>query len=272
MQEAKAQEGLPAFAGQPLRDVPVPAAEVWGEDEFGKALLAEYQDRVRLDFGENPFLKVFKPAGGIVHGSNPFATVLVDMIVRPALRVATPPDLQAILEAKRRAASLIQIQGGYKDAAFALRSVKEPNSYIAESLAKQLPTKVEWPVVLYLSGLRLVKDSQSPCHLRFELTSDSRYFTAPILDEKSGHFDDAHVDGATGLPTKITGAGRYFYSTEEGMSRLYLGRGLSIDTIWDELGNSQADGRVVLCNNGVPPELMSEYTKQLDKATALLDR
>jgi len=272
MREAKHGEGFPKFAGEALRHLPVPAAEVWVEEEFGSAVLAEYQERVRLDFDENPFLKVFKLAGGIVHGSNPFGVVLVDMIVRPAVRVATPPDLQAILVARRQAAALVEIHGGYKDAALALRSVKEPNSYLAENLRRQLPARMEWPVVVYLSGLRLVKDPLSPCSLSFELTSKSRYFSAPILDEKSGHFDDANVDGPTGLPAKMAGTARYFYSTEEGMSRVYLGRGLSIDTIWDELGNSQADGRVVFCDNSVPPELISDYIKRLDAATALLEK
>lgn len=272
MADAKRGAELPPFEGKPLRDVPVPAAEIWVEDEFGKAVLDEYNERVRLDYDENPFLKVFKVAGGIVHGSNPFATCLVDMIVRPAVRVATPPDLQAILMARQKASALVQIRGGYKDAALVLRSVKEPNSYIAEKFVEQLDPKTEWPVVIYLSGLQLVKDPKSPCHLSFEFTSQTRAFSAPMLKEKSGHFDDAQVDGPTGLPTRLGGTGRYFYGTEEGLARLYLGRGSSIDTIWDELGNSQADGRVCFVDNAVRPDKVSEYVKAIDVATDLLER
>lgn len=272
MVEAKRSVSLPPFPGVPLRDVPVPRAQVWGDDQFGTAVLTEYNERVRRDFDENPFLRVFKSAGGVVHGSNPFGTCLVDMIVRPAVRVATPPDLQAILLARGQTASTIEIRGGYKDVALVLRSVKEPNSYIAERLVEQLDPKIEWPVAVYLSGLKLVKDPKSPCSLSFKFTSETRALHAPILDSKSGHFDDAHVDGATGLPTRIGGTGRYLYSTTEGLCRLYLGRGSSIDTIWDELGNSQADGRVAFIDNAVPPEKVSEFVAGLDAAAKLLER
>lgn len=272
MAQAKRGAGPPSFPGKALRDVPVPAAEVWVDDEFGKAVLNEYNERVRVDFDENPFLRVFQVAGGIVHGSNPFATCLVDMIVRPSLRVATPPDLHAVLVAQRKASTLVNIRGGYNDAGLVLRSVKEPNSYIAQNFVEQLDPKMAWPVVIYLSGLQLVKDPKSPCHLSFRLTRESHAFSAPIMDEKSGHFDDAHVDGATGLPTQLGGTGRYFYSTEEGLARLYLGRGSSLDTIWDELGNSQADGRVCLVKNDVPPDKVSEYLRLVDVATDLLER
>jgi hypothetical protein len=271
MAEARKPVELPPFQGKALRDLPVLRGEVWKDNEFGNAVLQEYNDRVRLDFDENPFLKIFKMAGGVVHGSNPFGVVLLDMIVRPELRVATPPDLQAILEARGKAADLPQIRGGYKDSAFALRSVKEPNSYLAEAFVEQLDPKIAWPVVIYLSGLELVKDSESPCGLSFKFTFYTHAFHAPILEQSSDHFYNAKVDRKTGLPTELGGTGRYFYSTEEGLSRVYLGRGSSIDTIWDELSNSQADGRVVFFDNSLPPERVSEYLKRLDHAGRLLE-
>ncbi|KPK65259.1 MAG: hypothetical protein AMK73_03510 [Planctomycetes bacterium SM23_32] len=270
MSETRTPAELPPFPGKPIRDLPIPNGLVWKDDEFGNAVLTEYNDRVRLDFDENPFLKAFKMAGGVVHGSNPFGVVLLDMIVRPHLRVATLPDLQVILDARGKAADLPQIRGGYKDAAFALRSVKEPNSYLAERLGEQLDTKMPWPAVIYLSGLQLVKDSESPCGLTFKFTFYTHAFHAPILSESSDHFYNAKVDRTTGLPTELGGTGRYFYSTEEGLSRIYLGRGSSIDTIWDELSNSQADGRVVFVDNSLPPERVAEYLKRLDHAGRLL--
>ncbi len=271
MSEKQDAEGLPDFAGKPVRDLPVPTAKLWREDEFGSAVLAEYLARVRQDFDENPFLKIFKVAAGIVHGSNPFAVCLVDMIVRPTVRVATPVDLHVILNSRGKTSDPVKMRGGYKDAGLVLRSVKEPNSYFAERLVEQLDPKMEWPVCVHLSGLILMKDPDSPCGLSFELGPDSRAYHAPVLAEKSGHFDNANVDPVTGLPTAIEGTGRYFYGMDEGLSRLYLGRGSSIDTIWEELDNSQVDGRVVLVDNSVPPETMSEYVKQLDRARRLLD-
>lgn len=266
------KEGVrPPFAGKPLRDVPIPAAQLWRDDEFGAAVLSEYNERVRLDFNENPFLKVFRVPAGVVHGSNPFAVCLVDMMVRPEVRIATLVDLQAILDSRHRTSSPVDMRGGYKDAAFALRSVKEPNSYLAERLTEQLDPETEWPVVIYLSGLALAKDPESPCGLAFRFTEETRYFHAPILGEESGHFDDAAMDRSTGLPVRLGGTERYFYSIQEGLARVYVGRGSSIDTIWDELGNSQVDGRVVLVDNSVPSDKMAEYLGQLDGAIGLLE-
>ncbi|MHC5033965.1 MAG: hypothetical protein ACYTFZ_02910 [Planctomycetota bacterium] len=270
MTEGDEGSGLPAFVGKPLRDVPVPAAELWHEDKFGEAVLDEYNERVRLDFDENPFLKIFKVAAGIIHGSNPFAVCLVDMIVRPQVRVATLADLQAILDARDKTSRPIKMRGGYKDAALALRTVSEPNVYLGDRLKEQLPPHVHWPVVISLSGLELVKDPASPCGLAFELTPRTQAHHAPILDASSGHFSDSLVDRATGLPKAIEGTGRYFYSMNKGLARLYLGRGSSIDTIWEELGSSQVDGRVVFVNNAITSERLSEYIRRLDDAVKLV--
>jgi hypothetical protein len=264
------QAQRPEFAGTPLRDVPVPAADLLRDDDFGTSILAEYNERTRRDFGDHPFLKVLKTSGGVVHGSNPFAVCLVDMIVRPRVRVATLVDLQAILDSKGKVASTVPLRGGYKDAALALRSVRQPNAYLAEHLAEQIGAKFQWPAVVLLSGLALVKDDNSPCGLGFQATDQTSAFHAPVLSEKSGHFSNQLVDRATGLPARVEGTGRYFYSIEGGLSRVYMGRGSSIDTIWDELGNSQADGRIVLVDNTVPSRKLGPYTAKLDEATDLL--
>jgi len=70
---ARDRKARPPFTGKPLRDVPIPAAKLWRDDEFGTAVLSDYNERLQKDFGENPFLKIYKVAAGIVHGSNPFA-------------------------------------------------------------------------------------------------------------------------------------------------------------------------------------------------------
>ncbi|MHC4480983.1 MAG: hypothetical protein ACYS1C_08470 [Planctomycetota bacterium] len=270
MADPKNEPTLPPFAGKALRDVPVPAATLWRDDEFGSAVLEQYNSRVAEEFGDNPHLNIFKVAAGIVHGSNPFAVCLVDMIVRPQVRVATMADLQAILDAAGKTETPVKMRGGYKDAGLVLRSVKEPNTYLAERLGDEVGTKIKWPLVIYLSGLEVARDSDSPCGLTFRFTRHTRTFHAPILEAESGDFSSEDVDPTTGLPTRIEGTGRYFYSMDKGLARLYLGRGSSVDTIWDELGNSQVDGRIVFVNNDIPPEQMSEYLRRLDGATRLL--
>ncbi len=57
-----------------------------------------------------------------------------------------------------------------------------------------------------------------------------------------------------------------------GLARLYIGRGWSVDSIWDELANSQPDGGVVIADNAVPPQKVAEYISLLDAATGVLPR
>lgn len=259
-----------AFEGRAFRAMYVPRADLWREDEFGEALLVEYHERVALDFGNNPVLRVLKVSGGVVHGSNPFVACLVDMIARPQARVATPVDLQVMLDCERAGHAPLKLRGSYKDAGLVLRSVHNPNGYLAQKLSEEVGLKVDLPAVVFLSGLRIVNDSDSPYGLAFELTDESQVVSAPVLMEKSGHFDNDVVDRTTGLPTRIDGAERYFYGSDEGLTRLYLGRGYALDTIWDELANSQPDGRVVLVDNRMPPAKMAAYMEKLREAAETL--
>lgn len=270
MAKAHAAKDRPAFSGEPLRDIPVPQAGFLKDDEFGAAVLAEYHDRVRTEFNNHPDLRIFKTAAGIVHGSNPFAAVLLDTIVRPDYRIATPADLQAVLDGERRGSGP-NLRGCYKDTALVLRTIGEPNGYIGQRLSKQIGLHEELPLVVCLTGLDLVMDDNSPNGLSFRTTGNSIYFHAPILMEKSDHFDNRHVDRKAGLPTRFGGSERYYYGMQEGLTRLYVGRGWSIDSIWDELANSQPDGRIVFIENDVPPHKLAKYTAYLDAACKFLN-
>jgi hypothetical protein len=264
------EQARPAFGGTLLRRVPVPAVDLLKGDEFGTAVLAEYHDRVRADFANNPHLRILKTVGALVEGSNPFAVCLLDMILRPQLRAATPADLQAVLDAESRGADAPDLRGSYKDCGLVLRSIGEPNGYLAERLNEQVGLKTPLPVVILLSGLRVVKDDQSPYGLGFQLTENSVYFTAPVMLQRSGHFDNLAVDRSTGIPTALGGTERYFYAMQDGLARLYIGRGWSLDSIWDELVNSQPDGGVAVADNAVPPSKVADFIGLLDKATAIL--
>lgn len=269
MREERRQD-WPPFDGNLLRRVPVPEATVLRDDDFGSAVLSEYHDRAQTEFGSNPHLMTFKVVGEVVHGSHPFACCLIDQIVRPEFRVATPVDLQAILDARRKTDDLPRLRGYYKDVALALRSIREPNSHLAGRLMEQVGVTAPLPLVFHLSGLEIANDEASPCGLGFRVTENTHYSTQPILSESSGHFDDSAVDRDTGLPTRLGGSQRYYYGTTDGLTRIYVGRGWSLDTIWDELTNSQADGRVVIVRNDVPPQDLNAYLTALDRASALL--
>jgi hypothetical protein len=267
VQEATAR---PEFDGPKLRHVPVPAVDLLRGDDFGRALLSEYHDRVRKDFDNNPHLRIFKAVSGGLQGSNPFAVCLLDMILRPQLRTATPSDLQAAFDAESRIPDAPNLRGSYKDCGLVLRSIGEPNSYLAQGLSEQVGLRTALPVVIFLSGLELVKDDHSSYGLSFKLTEDSVFFTCPVMEEKSGHFDNSEVDKATGMPTSLHGTERYFYTMQGGLARLYIGRGWSVDTIWDELANSQPDGGVAIADNAVQPQKVASYLSLLDTATESL--
>jgi hypothetical protein len=270
MGKAQEEKGRPEFAGTPLLQVPMPTVDLLRGDEFGMAVLSEFHDRVRKDFDNNSSLRVLKTVGEAVEGSNPFAVCLLDMILRPRQRVATPPDLQAAFDAEATAPNPPNLRGCYKDCGLVLRSIGEPNSYLAQRLNEQVGLKTPLPVVILLSGLELVKDPQSPFGLAFKLTENSIYFTCPVMLQKSGHFDSSAVDEATGLPTTLGGADRFFYAMRDGLARLYIGRGWSVDSIWDELANSQPDGGVVIADNAVPPPRVAAYLSLLRAATSTL--
>ncbi len=272
MGKVQEEKSRPEFSGRELRHVPVPAVDMLRADDFGRVVLAEYHDRVRKDFDNNPHLRVFRATPAGLQGSNPFAVCLLDMILRPKLRVATPSDLQAAFDAEGKVADAANLRGCYKDCGLVLRGIGEPNSYLGQRLNEQVGLKTPLPVVIFLSGLELVKDDHSSFGLNFKLTENSVYFTCPTMLEKSGHFDNSEVDKATGMPVTTRGTERYFYTMQSGLARLYIGRGWSVDTIWDELANSQPDGGVVVADNSVAPQKVAEYIDRLDAATDLLDR
>ena len=90
---------LPEFKGKPLIEMPksVPTANFL-EGDFGKAVHSEYKGRAERDYGDASALKVLSYSDGVAKGSNPFAVVLVNQIVREeGLRTATPADLERIL-------------------------------------------------------------------------------------------------------------------------------------------------------------------------------
>jgi len=271
MGEVRERNVRPGFPGRKLRDMPVPAVDLLRGDEFGRSVLAEYHDRVRLDYDNNSHLRIFKTVGELVEGSNPFAVCLLDMVLRPTSRVATPPDLQAAVEAESLTADPPDLRGCYKDCGLVLRGIGEPNSYLAQRLNEQVGLKTALPVVIFLSGLKLVKDQNSPYGLAFELTENATFFTSPVMLANSGHFDNSAVDRVTGIPTTIGGTERYFYAMQEGLARLYIGRGWSLDTIWEELANSQPDGAAVIADNSVPPSKVGDYISLLDAATDALE-
>jgi hypothetical protein len=237
---------LPKFQGTPLVEIPeeVPVANFL-VDKFGEAFLGEYNGRVASDFGNAPVLRVLSYDNGTVKGSNPFAVVLANKILgQEGIRTATPADLEKILKLKA-----LGLSGTYEDSALVLRNGDEPNSYLAKDLDKQVKKrlgKLSAPVVIPLAYLAVRKDASSPHGVSFDLTEGSELIKAPILVEKYNGKSFSQTD-KYGLPS-VKGIGdgnRTLYTRGSGLSRLYLGRSLYLDSNVGSLASSNEYGRVV---------------------------
>lgn len=237
---------LPKFEGKPLIEIPdvIPVANFL-EGEFGQAFLNEYNGRVNTDYNGAGALKVLSYNNGIVRGSNPFVVVVANKILaQEGIRTATPADLERVLNSKA-----LSLQGTYEDSALVLRSTGDPNSYLAKNLAEQAKArgaKLNSPLVIPLNGLDVVYDAESPHKLAFKFTDGTQVIEAPILT-KDGYFNSQDIDSNTGLPRKISGEGnRKLWTRNSGLSRLYLNGDLGLVSYYDDLANSDEDGRVVV--------------------------
>jgi hypothetical protein len=221
----------------------VPAATfIQGPD--AQAFLAEYEGIAKEDYGNARVLRVlsYDKDAQLVRGSNPFAVVLVNQMIRDqGMRTATPADLERVL-----ATEALPLRGQYEDSALALRTEDGANEYLARNVMAQVRArnaKMKFPAVIPLAGLDLITDGSSPHGIGFKLRDDAQIIYAPILN-KQGNFEA--VDAETGLPQKIGSGNRCHYSRTDGLSWLYLNRYLSLYSNSGNLANSGVDGRVVL--------------------------
>lgn len=275
---------LPKFQGRPLIEVPetMPVANFLVGD-FGKAVLEEYNGRVKADYNNNDNLKVlsYNEDDGIVKGSNPFAVVLVNQIVeQEGLRTASQADLERILKVKA-----LPLIGQYEDSSLVLRLDSNPNSYLAKHLNEQLKErdkKLKLPIMIPLNGLKLEADSDSSYGLAFKLKEDAEIFYAPILNQ-CGYFNSEDVDKKTGLTTKTRRyeGERYNYTAERGLRGLCLSRVFGTDSYGDGLAASDEEGRVVLVRGeatsqnlkqNILTEINNEYSQQHEKLIAKRDK
>ena len=241
-----AKTKLPKFKGKLLIEIPKVIPQVdFLRGDFGKAFLEEYQERVRDDYNNNSVLNVLNYEDGIVKGSNPYAVVLANQILKQeGLRTATQADLEMILKI-----NALDLRGVYVDTGLVLRSENEPNKSLAKYLVNQEKKKgyehTKNPLVIWLNQLNLENNKNSPKGLRFKLSENCETFYSPTL-KKNGEFSLDDIDEKTGLPKKISSGNRYLYTRDSGLSRLCLDRGSSLFSIEGNLLHSNANGRMVV--------------------------
>src|SRR3989304_9360456 len=111
------EKRLPQFKGKALVEIPenIPQAGFL-EGDFGKAFLDEYKGRVKSDYNGNSKLDILRYGDNIVKGSNPFAVVLANQILRQeGLRTASQADLEKALRV-----GTLNLIGTYEDTALVL--------------------------------------------------------------------------------------------------------------------------------------------------------
>ncbi len=253
-----------------------------------KPFLEEFNGRADKDYKGNGNVKVLDYNGQVVTGSNPFAVVLANQILRPmGIRTATPADLGRILES-----SGLPLRGQYEDAALVVRTDKDsydPNTPLAQDMVAQvrargLELSVKNPIMIPLTGFNLV-NADNQYGVAFKLRDDAELIGAPELNGKRGSKFDKTDD--RGLPIFDSKGKRTLYTRNEGLSGLVLDRDLDLISGWYWLEYSNSVGRVVLVSGeaGAPDfsaqfstevrqvyeQQKSELSRRFAKATQSLD-
>ena len=109
----------------------------------------------------------------IIKGSNPFYVTAVNDYFRKnnlEIRTASQAELEQILKSNS-----LELEKHYEDTSLVLRSEDEPNKYLAEHLARQVKKRQElnYPLMIPLKGLTLIKDSSSPYKYSFGLIDET---------------------------------------------------------------------------------------------------
>jgi hypothetical protein len=255
---------LPQFKGKPIVPQNIRFPEVdFLRGEFGRAVYDEYQERVEADYDNNSTLTVLS-YDNVVKGSNPFAIALVnDIIMQEGFRTATTADLERVLRADS-----LDLRGFYEDSGLVLRGENNPNEYLAKNLAEQVKARqeLEYPIMIPLNGLELVKDNDSSHGLGFKLREDAEIIHSQILYKESGNFSSEDIDEKTGLPKKLGVGNRKLYTRDSGLSRLCLGRSLDLYSNYENLAYSSSVGRVVVVSaEGTSQKVIGDYIAQLEQ-------
>lgn len=239
----------------PLVQVEVPTASILTDKE----ILDKFYARVKEKYNDNKYLKIFKFEDGFVAGSNSFSDSLMnELLNEQGFRITRQSDLERLIKINPN-----YLNGTYEDTGLALRDEKDPNSYLAQNLIKQLESrmKLKLPVMIPLTELSIENDPNSNYGLSFKLKECADIIYAPILNKQSGKFSSEDVDEKSGLPKKLGNGDRTFYTRESGLSRLFLYRDLDLLSYVASLGGSGSDGRVVIVSGEATPNFDSYIQK-----------
>ncbi|MBI5148168.1 hypothetical protein HZA33_00645 [Candidatus Pacearchaeota archaeon] len=236
----------PAQPSQPLQIPNQTYSFLTGD--FGKAFLKEYKARAARDYISvtSPVLDAlsYGKRWEVVEGSNPFAVVLANQILREqGLRTATQADLEKILKS-----NALKLKDHYEDTALVFRSVAEPNEYLALNMLREVKGMnglIAPPIVIPLCSLELVNDANSPHGLAFKLREDTRFFCTDKLAHENNDKRFSETD-KNGMPIFDEKGSRILYTTNSGLSRLFLGDSLFCRADRGNLADSSVENRIVV--------------------------
>ena len=268
---------FPTFRGKPLIEIPEFIPHInFLKGEFGKAFIKEYKGRVKTDYKGNTYLNILRYEDGIVKGSNPFAVVLANQILKEEnLRTATQADLEKTLRIGWN------LRETHEDTGLVLRSGEDDyfrNTPIAKDLGSQLKTRgikfsPKNPIMIPLTGFDLI-NSYDDYGLTFRLREDAEIISSPQLAHKNNNktFNETNDKG---LPIFNKDGNRNLYTRDSGLSRLCLTGGFVLYSDSEKLDSSSNRGRVVAVSaKGTSPEKLKtdlmdkiyfEYQAQLKK-------
>lgn len=222
------------------------------ERDKDETVLEEYNQRISKDYKGASALKVLSFADNVLKGSNPFAFVLLNKILRNRGEwVARQVDLEKCLRE-----NALDLKGTYGDSGLVLRSDGEPNQYLARDLINQVKQKgsLQYPLMIPLEELDLRYDANSPHNLSFQLTGLTELIYTPQLD-KANHLKKFNHSDEKGLPVFEDSGSRTLYSNEAGgLCRLVRDRDLDLYARGGSLAGSVGGGRVIVCAEGTSPK------------------
>ena len=211
---------------------------------LSKEMYDELIKKAELDYDSNEHLLKLKwnEEQDRAQGSNLYIVTLANTLFRSqGIRTATQADLEQAMREGR------DFRGTYEDTGAVLRSLEEPNQYLAKQLGNQLG-KQELPAYIPACAMDLIQDADSPSKLGFKIIDDSQIIYAPILNSKSQlKFNNSDINLKTGFPKKVGKKGsRTLWTRNSGLSRLCLYSYLGLGSNVSDLGGSSGGGRVVI--------------------------
>ncbi|MBR9691466.1 hypothetical protein GOV06_01645 [Candidatus Woesearchaeota archaeon] len=221
--------------------------------DFGRDFFKEYQARVKADYSdasypslEAPF-RVLKRRKGIVIGSNVYAVVLANQILREVgLRTATPADVERTIKSEELNLSRVYIDTGL----ILRRYPGNKNRDLVEHLTKQLSDRChEPPVMIPLASLDLRRYAYSSS-LTLDLREDAEVIPCDIPCQPAG-FNSRDIDEKTGLPKEYRRGDRNIFPRGSGLLRLrhekysIIADHCRLDSSCDKPNNLDSQGRIV---------------------------